>query len=1296
MSSYKRNQQTNELYQQQHDAEHPSKMIKVKDSIFSLLGWRKNAELANNNNVNNSYSSSSSLRPQQQQQQHVRNTPISRQSKNSAYTPSPSAGTDQSNASVYMQDVDTTPQLSFLQPPKIRSNMNITSKFNNNNDVSKSSINNRTFQSTSLANNFNNSRNVSGLIGNNSFSDRSALDVLSEYYERLQQQNGYLNSALKNRNVLDDSQLDTSNIPSANTTNLANTTLDSQINTTNNNNTSARRIIQKKKSTRSMRRNDINSNNNNNNNKLDGQIRENKRKADEYLRDSLIKVDPMERSLLVKLKERMEIDKYYRSRMKYMNYYSRGSSSTSNGQLSQLRHAKLSALSKKNTNTSTTIKSNTSVESSSPLLKKSNLSSSPKTASSSSSSSKPTAHKLTNKDGMFSATLEYDLNEDDDEDDEEMKADTHVKIETKSIMDKVKFNDTKSKQSRFSPISVPSTFDTLGKMAVRPEDKKPSIPISLETKKPAQAPELDDIKKSSVSVGPSAGFGFNSKPTTAPAIEANSLSTPINTTTSGNLFKTAENDDKPKAKTADEKPRFGFGSTLPVKSDDAKPASSTSTSNGFSFNKPAASSTTTSQPSLFAPKGSASSASSEKSTSKPLFGATTNGSDTTPAPVPASVPSFSFGNATTATSSDSKPKSLFGSSSNDSAKPTVPSFSFGGAKPAEATGAKLDVPSFTLNGSSESEPKRRYPTLVESVPDPDGLNSESSKTTKPALCFNTGASSSSSSFKFGEKPAAPSSTGASAPAPAAAAPKPSFSFGKPAASGSASDAKPAETKPFSFAAPSTSVAAPESVKTSESKPFSFGGSTAPASTTTGAFKFSTFGAPASSNESATNMKRRAEDGDESNGGAKIPTNGLIPGAKPSLFGSTAGSQPSLFGGISDKKDSTTAPAAGSTGSTGFSFGAPSAAKTDAVPALDLKQPTPSMTKTPSLFGNATLPAFNFSGSASNGATPANPTATTGSTTSLFGAKPVDTEEANGNGSTAPSLFSGSKPTSTAAGGFSFTGGASSTAPKPLGFGATNTATSSLSPAPGSAGAPAAGFGGFANGAANASTTTGAFGANQLPSMKSTGGFSFSAPNGSTPAAAPGKPSFNFNSGGGAPSAAGIFGGASKGSNGSSPAPFQFNTNGQSAFGGSGSNTRESTPGFSNPNKGFGSSNPDNKIFGSAALGGFNSSTFGSNSTPSNGIGMNANTNQAAPNGNSSFGGFNFNGGNNNNAGSSFNFGGNGNGNGQNSSFSFGGNASNIDPASIFSASATPPPMGSGGSVPVPGRKKLMPRPVRRR
>ncbi|GMG18097.1 unnamed protein product [[Candida] boidinii] len=215
MSSYKRNQQTNELHQQPHDAEHPSKMIKVKDSIFSLLGWRKNAELASNNNTNNSYTSSSSLRPQQQQQQqqqqHLRNTPISRQAKNSAYTPSSSAGTDQSNASVYMQDVDTTPQLSFLKPPRIRSNINNTSHFNNNNDVSRSSINNKTFQSASLANHFNNSRNISGLIGNNSFSDRSALDVLSEYYDRLQQQNGYLNSALKNRNVLDDSQLDNTN-----------------------------------------------------------------------------------------------------------------------------------------------------------------------------------------------------------------------------------------------------------------------------------------------------------------------------------------------------------------------------------------------------------------------------------------------------------------------------------------------------------------------------------------------------------------------------------------------------------------------------------------------------------------------------------------------------------------------------------------------------------------------------------------------------------------------------------------------------------------------------------------------------------------------------------------------------------------------------------------------------------------------------------------------------------------------------------------------------------------------------
>ncbi|GMG14295.1 unnamed protein product [[Candida] boidinii] len=114
-------------------------MIKVKDSIFPLLGWRKNAELASNNNTNNSYTSSSSLRPQQQQQQqqqqHLRNTPILRQAKNSACTPSPSAGTDQSNASVYMQDVDTTPQLSFLKPPRIRSNINNTSHFNNNNDV---------------------------------------------------------------------------------------------------------------------------------------------------------------------------------------------------------------------------------------------------------------------------------------------------------------------------------------------------------------------------------------------------------------------------------------------------------------------------------------------------------------------------------------------------------------------------------------------------------------------------------------------------------------------------------------------------------------------------------------------------------------------------------------------------------------------------------------------------------------------------------------------------------------------------------------------------------------------------------------------------------------------------------------------------------------------------------------------------------------------------------------------------------------------------------------------------------
>ncbi|GMF52555.1 unnamed protein product [[Candida] boidinii] len=567
-----------------------------------------------------------------------------------------------------MQDVDTTPQLSFLKPPRIRSNINNTSHFNNNNDVSRSSINNKTFQSASLANHFNNSRNISGLIGNNSFSDRSALDVLSEYYDRLQQQNGYLNSALKNRNVLDDSQLDNSNFPSANTTNLANTTLDSQINTTNNNNTSNRRIIQKKKSTTSIRRNDINRNSNNN--KLEGQIRKNKRKADEYLRDSLIKVDPMERSLLVKLKERMEIDKYYRSRMKYMNYYSRRPSSDSNGQLSQLRHAKLSALSKTNANTSTTKNSNTSVESSSPLFKKSTLSSSSKTAPSILTSSKLTAPKLTNKDGMFSATLEYDLNEDDDEDDEEMKADTHVKIESKSIMDKVKFNDTKSKQSRFSPISVPSAFDTLGKMAVRPEDKKPSISILSETKTPAQAPELTDIKKSSVSVGPSAGFGFNSKPAVSTA-EADSLSTPINTSAPINLLKTSGNDEKPKANTADEKPRFGFGSALPAKSDDAKAAPLTATSNGFSFNKPASSSTSTTQTSLFAPNGNAS---SEKSSSKPLFGVTTSGgSEKASAPATASIPSFSFGNAATSTSasSESKPISIFGSSSNDSAKQQV-------------------------------------------------------------------------------------------------------------------------------------------------------------------------------------------------------------------------------------------------------------------------------------------------------------------------------------------------------------------------------------------------------------------------------------------------------------------------------------------------------------------------------------------------------------------------------------------------------------------------------------------------
>ncbi|GME67752.1 unnamed protein product [[Candida] boidinii] len=946
MSSYKRNQQTNELHQQPHDAEHPSKMIKVKDSIFSLLGWRKNAELASNNNTNNSYTSSSSLRPQQQQQQqqqqHLRNTPISRQAKNSAYTPSSSAGTDQSNASVYMQDVDTTPQLSFLKPPRIRSNINNTSHFNNNNDVSRSSINNKTFQSASLANHFNNSRNISGLIGNNSFSDRSALDVLSEYYDRLQQQNGYLNSALKNRNVLDDSQLDNSNIPSANTTNLANTTLDSQINTTNNN-TSNRRIIQKKKSTTSIRRND--NNRNSNNSKLEGQIRKNKRKADEYLRDSLIKVDPMERSLLVKLKERMEIDKYYRSRMKYMNYYSRRPSSDSNGQLSQLRHAKLSTLSKKNANTSTTIKSNTSVESSSPLSKKSTLSSSSKTAPSTLTSSKLTTPKLTNKDGMFSATLEYDLNEDDDEDDEEMKADTHVKIETKSIMEKVKFNDTKSKQSRFSPISVPSAFDTLGKMAVRPEDKKPSISILSETKTPAQAPELNDIKKSSVSVGPSAGFGFNSKPA-VPTAEADSLSTPINTTAPSNLLKASGNDEKPKANTADEKPRFGFGSALPAKSHDAKPAPSAATSNGFSFNKPASSSTSTTQTSLFAPNGNAS---SEKSSSKPLFGVTASGSEKASAPATAPIPSFSFGNAATSTSasSESKPRSLFGSSSNDSAKQPVPSFSFGGAKPVETSDAKKDIPSFTLNGSAESEPKRKYPTLVEPAPNPSGINSESSKTEKPAFSFSSGASS---SFKFGEKPGAPSANGASAPDTVpASTPKPAFSFGKPAASGSEPDVKPAETKPFSFNAPSaSSTAAPAPAKPAESKPFSFGGATAPASTT-GGFKFSTSGAPVSSDESATNLKRRAENGDESNGGAKIPNSGLISGSKPSLFGSTTGSQPPLFGSIGDEKDSATTPVTGSTGPAGFSFGAPSAAKTDAVPALDLKQQTTSMTKTPSLF-----------------------------------------------------------------------------------------------------------------------------------------------------------------------------------------------------------------------------------------------------------------------------------------------------------------------------------------------------------
>lgn len=394
----------------------------------------------------------------------------------------------------------------------------------------------------------------------------------------------------------------------------------------------------------------------------DGEIVPRKKPSHIQTRKSLLNIDPIERSTLVKLKERMEMDRYFNSRIRYLSYFNR-----------HTHHSKKVA---KTGNYADASIQTAGIPQLSITKKKVALSDDRK-----------------NTLGIFSGEFEYDATD---------------------FVDHEKSSVSAGYKPAVSGLQFKSTEDGL-KTDARAEDfifkGKPSI---------AREQVVEPMKKPEVHIAPSAGFQFNN--TTDGKADKSPSKPPLSLNEDKPAFSFSGKNEKPsfsfeKKNDIPKEPKEANGNFDNVES--VKPLGAAESKPGFTFgNKNEGQNGNVAKPSGFSfggnadsnaekPKSSAFSFGGGEKAEKPAglsFGEKSVSEKPSFAFGESNKPAFSFGDSktpkdvVTATEQPEKPKFSFGKTTE---KPSneKPAFSFGSADSKE----KKEPPAFSFGSTGQEE-----------------------------------------------------------------------------------------------------------------------------------------------------------------------------------------------------------------------------------------------------------------------------------------------------------------------------------------------------------------------------------------------------------------------------------------------------------------------------------------------------------------------------------------------------------------------------------------------------------------